>query len=394
MIDCSNEKNCCGCKNCANICPQGAITMVEGRLGHISAKVNTTLCTDCGACRNVCPMLDEISSPTFKKKMFAAYSENFDIRQSGSSGGIFGCIADHLIKEGFSVYGAAFDKDLKLVTTSAETRNELKPLFKSKYLLCDTADKFSEIKKKLKSGNKVLYVSTPCQVFALKKYLGSVYENLLTVDFFCHGVPSQRFFDECTAFDENQRYNGRKTVSFSFREKKKGGSTPHYFSLETEDGERHTGYYFDSTFYAAFQKYICLRESCYGCRFSSADRPSDITIGDFHEIDGFIKGINRFDGISKVIINSEAGMKLWEDIKDKLFSYEFDIDEMIDKELIFAANTVRPNETDEFFAEYEKSGIPGLYKKYLAPSFYRKIRIYYSMPKFLRNAIKKAKGLF
>ena len=394
MIDCSNEKNCCGCKNCVNVCPNNSITIVEGKLGHITPKIDTETCIDCGACQTVCPMIGDIGSGSFQKQVFAAYAEDNGIRKSGSSGGIFGSIAHRLLKRGFVVYGAAFDEKLKLITASAKNQEQLKPLLKSKYLLCDTAGKFSEIKEHLQNGQNVLYVSSPCQVLALKRFLGRDYQNLITIDFFCHGVPSQRFFDECIKFDEVKRYNGKKIIKYTFREKKKGGATPHYFSLETEDGKRHFGYYFDSTFYAAFQNYTCLRESCYDCRFSYEARPSDITIGDFHEIDAFISGLNRFDGISKILINTESGLKLWNDISDDICSFELDIERLVDKKLIFSGNTQRPDQTDDFIAEYEKNGVSGVYEKYLAPSFYRKNRIYYSMPKFVRKAIKKAKGLF
>ena len=35
-----------------------------------------------------------------------------------------------------------------------------------------------------------MFTGTPCQIAGLKKYLGKDYENLLTQDFVCHGVPS------------------------------------------------------------------------------------------------------------------------------------------------------------------------------------------------------------
>ena len=66
------------------------------------------------------------------------------------------------------------DGDMLLLWLSlfkAETEEELYPLFKSKYLLCDIDDKFREIKKKLEHGKQVLYCSSPCQIAGLKLYL-------------------------------------------------------------------------------------------------------------------------------------------------------------------------------------------------------------------------------
>ncbi|MBQ0058569.1 MAG: 4Fe-4S binding protein [Lachnospiraceae bacterium] len=41
---------CIGCGICASICPQGAVTLVEG-----TAKIDTTTCIQCGVCAEECP---------------------------------------------------------------------------------------------------------------------------------------------------------------------------------------------------------------------------------------------------------------------------------------------------------------------------------------------------
>ena len=394
MINILNEKNCCGCKNCYNICPNNSIQFRKGMLGHIFPQVDTTTCIDCGKCESVCPMTEEIKPIDFNQIFFIAYSKDFDIRRSGSSGGMFRVFAEHLLNLGYEIYAAAFDDHLNLITANALNKEELFPLLKSKYLICDTGKKFSEIKAKLDSERKIMYVSTPCQVFALKKYLGKDYDNLITVDFFCHGVPSQEFFNKCIEFDQKNRYGGKKIKEYSFREKIKHGATPHYFSVIFENGEKQMGYYFDSTFYAAFQKYICLRESCYSCRFCGRNRPSDITIGDFHNVENYVGEINRFDGISSVVINSVNGLVLWNNCSDSVWHRSLDIENLIKERIIFSKNTERPEDTDEFIKEYENGGVDGIYDKYLKSSFYRKNRIYYSLPKPTRDIIKWFKGMF
>lgn len=51
-------------------------------------------------------------------------------------------------------------------------------------------DNYKEVERFLKGGRKVLFSGTPCQISGLKHFLRKEYENLLTVDFICHGVPS------------------------------------------------------------------------------------------------------------------------------------------------------------------------------------------------------------
>lgn len=48
MVD---EKKCIGCGACASICPQGAITIVNGK-----SKIDPKKCVRCGACQNFCPV--------------------------------------------------------------------------------------------------------------------------------------------------------------------------------------------------------------------------------------------------------------------------------------------------------------------------------------------------
>lgn len=388
MLD---EKKCCGCGACVVVCPKQCISMKEKILGCLYPEIDREKCINCGTCEKVCPIYSVHINDNYRQSLYAAYAKDKDVRYRGSSGGIFEILATKLISVGYTVYGAAFDENLNLKCTATEKGSNLKYLLKSKYLQSDMQDKFTEIKEKLVKNEHVMFVSTPCQVAALKSYLNMKYENLLTVDFFCHGVPSQRFFNECIAFDEKYKYKG-KIIKYTFREKKKNGSTPHYYSCDykTNSKIKHSvGYYFDSTFYAAFQKYICLRESCYNCSFSGKRRYSDITIGDFHEIDRYIDGINRFDGVSTIIINTEQGSKLFKCCEEDLNIFPVDIEKLIEDKVIFSGGTKRPITRDAFITEYNKNGIKGLYKKYLNPKFYLLNRIYYSMPKFIRKIINR-----
>lgn len=394
MIEILDEKNCCGCGACSVACPKGCIIMEERSLGHLFPSVDRSLCVDCGKCESVCPMMGRSSNQPFEQSAFAAYAKDPHVRFEGSSGGMFGVFARSLIDRGFVVYGAAFDNNLKLKCTSAQTKKALHPLCKSKYLQSDLTGTYREIENRLKKGAKVLFVSTPCQVRALKLFLSKQYEGLITVDFFCHGVPSQKFFDQCLALDSKRL--GGDVKHFEFRTKKKHGATPHYFAeiVQGKNGEKMiSGLYFLSPFYAIFQKYINLRESCYHCRFAGANRVSDITIGDFHDIDKYVSGINRFDGVSTVIVNTPKGSELWQSCRDQITALPMDLNQLTLDGICFGSGTERPLERDIFLKDYQEMTTEELIRKWVNPSHYWKQRIYYLLPCFLRKRIKRFIGV-
>lgn len=392
MLHITNEKDCCGCGACSVACPVGAINMKPfGTLGAVLPQVDENKCISCGVCLNTCPIInsDKDKEP-FRQNAYAAYSKNEDLRFKSSSGGMFLTFAEKCVADGYKVYGAAFNSKMQLRCERAETVEELLPLARSKYLQSELTDKYNEIENSLKSGEKILFISTPCQVSALKRFLKREYDNLLTVDFFCHGVPSQSFFDECIRFEDNKR--SRKTSEFVFRAKVKNGVTPHYYKIKYEKNGKKVekiDIYYKSLFYALFQQYITLRESCYNCVFADKDRSSDITIGDFHEIDNYIQGINRFDGISTVIVNSAKGEKLLESVRSALEIYEINIEKLIEDKVIFCGATKRPSARDEFLNVYDSRGLDGVSKKYCGIKKYYKQAVYYRMPKPVRSLLKK-----
>ena len=393
MIQILQERDCCGYGACSVVCPQNCITMQEGTLGHLFPRVDQTKCVGCGLCDRVCPMQVNLKHCD-RQTAVAAFAKDATTRFEGSSGGMFGVFSKKLLANGYIVYGAAFDEDLKLQCMSANTVEELSPLYKSKYLQSDMTGGFKKIKEQLRAGKKILFVSTPCQVYALKSYLMEDYPNLLTVDFFCHGVPSQRFFNQCLA--EEEKALGSKILRYGFRAKKKRGATPHYVALSYEKNGRQKDiidYYFVSPFYAIFQKYIDLRESCYNCRFAGRNRASDITIGDFHDIDRYIQGVNRFDGVSTVVLNTPKGYAMWDSCLEYVQAYPMDLEKLISDGQCFGNGTNRPARRDEFVDDYNKLETEALLRKWANPNAYRKQQIYYGLPKAIRQKLKKFMGV-
>ena len=78
------------------------------------------------------------------------------------------------------------------------------------------------------------------------------------------------------------------------------------------------------------------RPSCHNCQFSSTNRISDFTIGDFWGVERVIPDIIDDDtGISLITVNTEKGMKIFDEIKLNMIYKE------VNKELAFSYNRHR-----------------------------------------------------
>lgn len=396
MIKTNEKKLCSGCGACALVCSQNCITYSNDSLGSPFAVVDKTICIECGACEKVCPIQKTYGQTSIGIKAYATYAKDDEIRYRGSSGGMFETIAKWILSQDGTVFASRFDENIKLRMFEAATEVEVKKLTKSKYLQSDVSQSFPIIRNRIKNGRTVLVCSTPCHIAALKNYLGKDAESdkLYLMDFFCHGVPSQELFDRCKAYVEKR--DGIKITGFEFRSKIKNGATPHYYSVKyVKNGKEKlkTGLYLDDPFYLGFQKYITLRDSCYHCPYGSGNHSGDITVGDFHEIEKYVKGINRFDGVSTVIINSEKGRRLWSAVSDNMVVHEIDIQRLYSDHIIYSGGTAEPARRNEFVIDAEKMSFDMLIKKWLNSKQEWKKKIYYHLPSALRKMLKSLTGI-
>lgn len=359
-------------------------------MGHLFPRVDALSCISCEKCKRVCPMMHPLHHPE-GQSAYAAYAKDSRIRFLGSSGGMFGVLAEHLLEQGYIVYGAAFDSNHHCKCTMARTKEDLVPLMKSKYLQSDATEQYETIKRQLQQGEKVLFVSTPCQVAALKCYIGKNYDNLITIDFVCHGVPSQRLFDDGLKFEE-KKY-GISIKKFIFRSKEGKPRTLQHYSMEyVKNGnyKKKQSTYYTNSFYALFQQYITLRESCYDCRYAQNCHEADLTISDFHEAEDYISGLNRLDGISLIVVNTKQGMNLWTQCSSKMITWSMDLNNLIQHGICFGTGTKRPDNRDKFVQCYIKYGYDEVANRYVPLKRYWKWMIYYRMPRSVQRIMKAA----
>lgn len=314
MIKITDKSACCGCSACANICAHEAITMKPDGMGFLYPEIDENKCVDCGLCNQVCAF-----NPTYDKSqnldlpdVYAVRHKDMEEIKTSRSGAVFIALSDWILEQGGVVYGAGYEEHFRVVhkrAVSKEERNEFKG---SKYVQSDLKDTFSQIKRDLKLGYKVMFSGTPCQTSGLLSYLKTLKQDisqLYVVDLVCHGVPAPYVWRDYLRYIE-KKYHA-KISSVNFRDKSQVGWDAHEESFRF--GSK---YVYVSTYSDLFGKCIMFRRSCGVCHFTNLKRPSDLTIGDFWGWEKVDKNINADNkGVSLLLVNTEKGRNLYSEIK-------------------------------------------------------------------------------
>lgn len=308
LIDSQSKDSCCGCTACKFACPKHCITLEEDSEGFLYPKVDASLCIDCQVCVKVCSFHNPAEEEK-SKSVYAALNKNEEIRKESSSGGIFTILAENIIQDGGVVFGAKFTDDWQVDIVPTETIEGLAAFRGSKYLQARMGDSLILTKRYLQEGRKVLFSGTPCQIAGLKHYLRKDYDNLLAIDFVCHGVPSpkvwKKYLDEVTQAD-------KQVISdIKFRDKPQGWKR-YNFTLNYKEGDKlctMSSYNGDNHYMRAFLSDMILRPSCYNCQAKCGRSKSDITIADYWGIDQVHPQMDDDKGTSLLIIRTEKGQK-------------------------------------------------------------------------------------
>lgn len=323
MIQIKDKSACCGCAACVQRCPKQCISLKEDKEGFLYPIVDKNTCIDCGLCEKVCPIINP-NEPREPLKVYAAKHKDDEIRMKSSSGGIFTLLAEQIIDEGGVVFGARFDEYWEVMHDYTETKEGLAVFRGSKYVQSRIGNTYQQAENFLKQGRKVMFTGTPCQIAGLKRFLRKEYENLLAVDFVCHGVPSPKvwrmYLDEtlaCQGIGKNTVLSHAKLRqkfirSVEFRSKSTGWKKFSFvltLTKATADGEGNSvllsSIFGDNPFMQAFLNNYILRPSCYNCVCKSGRSGADITIGDFWGIEKYIPEFDDDKGCGLCLLNKE-----------------------------------------------------------------------------------------
>ena len=298
------KDDCCGCGSCSQSCSKNAIKMTDEGYGFKFPHIDNTKCIDCKLCLKSCPLHNIKKRSIVKCYSGISYNDSFRIKSS--SGGIFYELSKYVFSKNGIVFGAYFDDNFNVKMKYISSIIEIDQLMRSKYVQADTLNTFSECEKFLEDGVFVMYVGTPCQINGLKSFLKKDYNNLLTIDIACHGVPSQLVWSNYL-----KRLKRKGTIdSINFRDKKNGWRD-YNFTVKYKNGNEISESHKINEYMKLFLSDKILRKSCYNCHFKNDFSQSDITLSDFWGNEG----IEDDKGLSGIVIQTQKGYDVITSIK-------------------------------------------------------------------------------
>lgn len=187
------------------------------------------------------------------------------------------------------------------------------------------------------AGRKVLFVGLPCQVEAVKCYVGEKFDNgLYTVDLICHGSPSPKVLD---MFLAQYDIDTKKLSDIQFRNKN---------NFSVREG---TSYIVQKgvldKYSISFLNSISYTENCYHCQYANIMRVSDITLGDSWGSNLDIQEQRK--GVSLILNQTLKGKELLEQSELELMDVE--LNRAIEHNHQLKHPSIKPNTRKIFFDE-------------------------------------------
>ena len=407
MIHIEDKKNCCGCSSCVQVCPVSCISMHADAEGFLYPNVDEAKCIDCGLCEKVCPFIETVDK-ILPLRTSAVVNKDNVVRLQSSSGGVFSVLAESIIREGGVVFGVKFNNKWQPVFDYTETMDGIIQFRGSKYVQAVIGQIYKTVKFFLKSGRKVLFTGTPCQIAGLKRFLKIEYVNLLVVEVVCHGVPSPLVWGEyLNGFIKPGRRegSGKNTVlssskdipvitGISFRDKKLGWKKYSFVVQGVSDEGRQNSVllsnnHSENPFMRIFLGNLILRPSCYACRVKAGRSLADMSIADYWGVSRFHPELDDDLGTSLVLVYSQKGFSALEAISDRMTIVNTEYENALKGNPSIESSVPIPKNRRAFWKKYNEKGLDAIYyfSRKLQPSLYK--RFYSALRRYLGRAFTK-----
>lgn len=322
VVSVPSEYACSGCGACVAVCPKKAIQLRLDDAGFYSACVDDELCVNCGLCKQVCTRYQEsIEGVNLQDALlYAMQSSNGETVKRCSSGGIAHELSEVLIREGWKILGAVYNRETdRCEHAVADSVEALAAFDGSKYIQSDPQQAFCQAVDEAKQDNNARFAvfGTPCQIAGLANVTGQnhIRDQFLLVEIFCHGVPSYKLWDEqCRRI--RKKLKAEKFDDVQFRYKKNDW---HSYCLKVDaGGKTFYGSRENTLFYQVFFENVLLGDSCYNCRLRQEVSMADIRLGDYWGS----TFQHRSDGVSAVFACTPRGEEAVARLGDKVCRLE------------------------------------------------------------------------
>ena len=286
---------------------------------------------------------------------------------ASSSGGAFTALSDVALASGDAIVCSSYNFDThqqeyKIITT-LEDRNAARG---SKYVQSIPGDVFRSAEEWLKRNpeKELFFFGMGCQAAGFQSYaeMKGLRDRVIVVDIICHGSPSPQIWREYAGSVEKHG----KIESITFKDKRNGWKKP--TAVAMVNGTEVPLHRYVKIFYNRKE----LRLSCHKCPYTTIERRTDITIGDFWHIEEQYPGQYDELGTSLFLIHTEKGIRLFEKAKAELDWFKSNTFEC------WQLNLEKPTAMAEgrmkFWQDYYERGIDYIVEKYGTDTMMTKIK--------------------
>lgn len=383
---------CTGCMACRFVCPKSAIIVESDQEGFLRPKISQELCIRCGCCEGACPVLHR---PVQKQaqKCYVARAKSKSLRLACSSGGISELVAKRVLAEGGVVFGCVMEKNTNVaIHCKIDTDELLERMRGSKYVQSDLRETFGEVRLELEKGHRVLFIGTPCQIAGLKRCVRTNSQNLLTMTFMCHGVPSPAVWNKYLKEVQSRFRSQIKRISFRSK-----NYSWRRCALVLEFSKTRANLIQEkskNTYLRAFLSDLCLRPSCYACQFKNGYSGADITLADCWGVSGVAPELDDDTGTSLLLLHSECAQALFEELEPVIETKEITFEKMIEANRAYLDSPKQPISRGVFMATFRLCKLERLVRRLLDGPWYicclRKL--YYGTRSSLGTLYRKFRG--